>query len=347
MANKPGEKALLNIDDITEEPEFQMRVDGLNEDQVVSMVATIQDGGDLERVDIAEIKSIKKKVLISGFHRMEAYRRAKKKKIPALVQVLSLPDARLAATAANKEHDRAGLKRSHEDKRHALAFHYATLAEKKESWTDNRIAVWLGVSETFVRNHRPLRLNDVGKSEEIPLDDPLKRESADGRKFKAPAPKPATPAPKMELPSFASLDSDDWETVPLDEFLEADDFVWEALKRSRITTAGDLYKRIIAGETFSLPKNELLDLRKACEEVRDAPAEKPAPKPVEKKVGAEKGFNHREFDSAFGVVTRGIDEFGAVNPGEHMAAEKTQILKDLNSARKTWDLWVKRVSNKE
>lgn len=88
--------------------------------------------------------------LADGFHRYEAYARAKIDTVPADVRQGTQRDAILFSVGANASH---GLRRTNDDKRRAVQ----TLLNDSEwgQWSNREIAKACGVSEYLVRDTRP------------------------------------------------------------------------------------------------------------------------------------------------------------------------------------------------
>ena len=102
--------------------------------------------------------------LADGFHRIQAYRRNKTKRVRVEVKEGDVLDARLYAAGANADH---GLKRSNADKQKALALCLATLKEKGEKWTQKQIAEHCGISEGMVSAATPPNPGGIGRPKKI------------------------------------------------------------------------------------------------------------------------------------------------------------------------------------
>ncbi len=333
---KAKDLATLDIDDIIREAEFQQRAGGCNPETVEAMAEALKaKPGCLPRVKVYCVKDIGY-ILTDGFQRCEAHEKAGLGKIQAEVRHGTRFDAEMASGESNREHDSSGDKRTSADKRRAVCFVIGRLAIAKEDWTDKRIADHVGVSATLVKQCRPSVKNDLLKSEKepgIPLDDPPMREARDGRKFSAPAPA----APKEE-PSLSSLDSDDPGTTPLAEFLDVAPEVWDALDRSRVVTVGDLDARLKNKETFGLTMDDIAHLKKECASIMSGAKKVETPKPPVKKVGAEKGFDFREWDRAYGTLIQGFDTIAGMVDGEKQSLQYREGLRLLTEAHKMWHL---------
>lgn len=97
---KRWEPAELPLGDVRVRPDFQFRVLGADSANLNRIVSTLQAGGEArDPVRVARIG--KALYLVDGFHRLEAYRKAGRQTIPALVAKLSLEEAREAARASN------------------------------------------------------------------------------------------------------------------------------------------------------------------------------------------------------------------------------------------------------
>jgi hypothetical protein len=326
--------ATVDLDQIHFDEEFQCRADLHTPEEIedlAELIKTKKFDLNSHKIDVAHVKSIGM-ICTDGFKRGAAAKMAGKKVIGIRLTVCSLFHARHMACIANRGQVAKPLSRA--DKRRQVTQFLEAVAEAKKDkeWSNRAIADEFGVSHTFVNDLRRVETfppNNSDNSEEIPLDDA-----------------PANVPPTQRKP-VASVDSDNWEDCPLAEFLNSDQMVWDALNTLRIVTAGDLYHRItVKKEKLGLPLADLDELRKACEKLRDGhgkPAPKALPAAPEKKVGAEKGFDFRGFDAAFGIVARGPNELAAMHAGEEKAIELRECIRQLNEFRKTWEKWVARL----
>lgn len=330
MAKKKEELDTLLIEKLVVEEDFQARADGTDEDQVDQMVEALKKkAGCLPRIRVTHVKDLGL-VVTDGFGRVKAHKKAGIKSIQAVVKKGTRLDAILDCASANK--DQLGRHRTNADKRRAVDMVLRELEESDDKLTTREIADLVGCSHTLVGDRRnalglaAAAKGDLEKSEDIPLDDR----------------KPSTPKAKAPEPKKESS-SQSWEQMPLDEFLKADGFMWEGLKRSRISTAGDLLNRILAGETFGLDNISVKDLRRQCETLRDGSKNleevEKAAKPKES--GEEKGFNFRAFDSAMRVIANAPDQLA--NETDPSAMERRQCIEALTRFHTVWDKWVQRL----
>lgn len=128
----------------------QIRVDGgtqsrarLNERHVQHLVEVLSDHGKLDPIDV--IYDGADYWLWDGFHRLEAYRRARRSIIPTHVTPGTQRDAILKSCGANGRH---GLPRTNADKRRAVT----RLLEDEEwrAWPDSQLARAASVSREYV-----------------------------------------------------------------------------------------------------------------------------------------------------------------------------------------------------
>jgi hypothetical protein len=237
----------LPLDTLSLLREFQMRT-GLDDSHVEDMAAAIRDRKKLPRVKVYRLKD-GRLIVVDGFHRCEAYRRAGVRSIPCDVTPGTWFGAFCAASAANKEH--LGLKRSNSDKRRAVEQFLAALTKQGEAWMDSRIASHVGVSHVFVAK---VRLSLPGGTETVSVP----RVAADGRVY---APKggatetvSVAPPPKYALPSGIR-------DLALGKDVPCPDPVRKQLTAAGVSSAGELYARLKAKDLCGLEAKEADQLR--------------------------------------------------------------------------------------
>lgn len=329
MAGKARNET-LKIESLVLDPFFQMREIPLNEDHVADLHEAIEaKAGCLPRIKVIEVEGVGM-VVTDGYHTIAAHKRAGMKMIGAEVKKGSLLDATVSAAKANYEH--LGLKRTPADKRLAVNRLLDRLEEAKQDWSDARIADEIHVSRHLVKTVRNSRPDKAEPEEEIPIP----QEARDGRKLK-----PKEKA-KEKVKPIAGVDAGGWESTPIDEFLDADPFVMQGLKRSNVKTAGELYNRILANEKFGLQIDDVERLKADCEKLKGAEPAKERKAP-EKQVGQQVGFDWNRFDAAFRIVAQSPDEIGNAYQGEQHAAERADCLRHLNNFKITFDRWKKRI----
>lgn len=97
---KQWQRMDLALDDIRERKGFQWRTQGLNAQNVGAIMRTLAAGEDArDPVKVAKIGKVQ--YLLDGFHRLEAYRNAGRRTIPAEVAKMSLSEAAEYAKASN------------------------------------------------------------------------------------------------------------------------------------------------------------------------------------------------------------------------------------------------------
>jgi hypothetical protein len=90
----------LLLSDIREHGDFQWRLDGLSVPHLNGIVRTLEAGDDArEPVRVAKVGQVL--YLVDGFHRLEAYRRAGRRTIPAEIAKMSKGEALEAAKGSN------------------------------------------------------------------------------------------------------------------------------------------------------------------------------------------------------------------------------------------------------
>jgi hypothetical protein len=89
----------VHLSEVVVDWDIQVRQERLDEDHVVGMVATLSSGGDLPEVTLYRVDG--RLLLVDGFHRYEAHKRAGKASIKAVVIDGSRDEAIAAAEDAN------------------------------------------------------------------------------------------------------------------------------------------------------------------------------------------------------------------------------------------------------
>lgn len=191
-----GTEQAFRIDDIKFDDEMQPRVGGLTmgykqgelgfqvvDEHVNAIAGAVKAGEPIRRVEIWRVAG-KGNFLTDGHHTVLAHFREGRKTVPATVYEGSYEDAKLAASAANKDHDKSPLKRTHDDKRKAVEMALLSIRAKGEDWTDSRVAKHVGVGDDLVKKMR-LRLPKAKEDDSLTNRPEGKgRESADGRIYK-------------------------------------------------------------------------------------------------------------------------------------------------------------------
>jgi len=319
----------LPIDDLILDHELQMRADGVDEGHAGEMVDAAKDGS-LPRLSVMRVQSVGN-IVTDGWNRIRAYQMAGLTSVPVDITDGSLVDAQIACAKANREN--LSKPRSRADKIRAIEMLFAALAQSKQDWTDRRISEELAVSRDLVKKVRG-SLAEADEPESIPLPE-TKRVGADNKQYPTPEVKK-----KEVVPTISSYDA--WDSTPITEFLNCDNFVQGALDRSKVKTAGELLKRLDDKETFGLPVNDLYELRRQVEEMRDAELAVPRfQEPKAKVVGAPKGFDHAAFDRSVQHIATAIDEFATLHPDD-TANERNHCHKLINEMLKVWKAWVQK-----
>lgn len=212
----------LPLDKIHTDGGTQARA-ALNEDVVAEYAEVVTAGDDLPPVVV--FHDGKKNWLADGFHRFHAYRKAGAIQIDADVRVGTRRDAILYSVGANAAH---GLRRTNEDKRHAVR----TLLADKEwgAWSDRQIADACGVSHPFVA---AMRKPERAAKQQESRDASAARKGDPENVASDPSKAPPSSAPTVEsdeAPARAAAGAPDIApAAPLDpaenEEPEADDFI--------------------------------------------------------------------------------------------------------------------------
>jgi uncharacterized ParB-like nuclease family protein len=155
---------------------------GLDHDAVEQYAEAIAAGGVFPPLDL--FYDGRAYWLAGGFHRYEAYLKAGKEKAVARVRPGTKDDAAWFACAANREHDRAGLRRTNADKRRAVA----TALRLRPWWSNRMIAGHCGVTNVMVLKCRQLLTVSTSPGPTSTGQGPQHREGKDGKHY--PASKP-------------------------------------------------------------------------------------------------------------------------------------------------------------
>ncbi len=142
---------------------IQQRADGVNQGVIEDYAEAMKAGEQFPPVIVFLDCDKKKKWLADGFHRVPAAGLAGLVEIRAEIRPGTRRDALLYAVAANGTH---GLRRTHADKRHAVA----TLLKDKEwrRWSNREIARHCGVHHKLVGEiKKSLELNASEKRERV------------------------------------------------------------------------------------------------------------------------------------------------------------------------------------
>lgn len=196
--NEKPETRNLNIEDVVVDPRLQCRAQGIDDYHAECMAESLRKGEPIQqRIRVRYVEG-RGYLLTDGHHELEAYKRAGRRTIPAHVLNGSYEDALLDAAAANKQHDKVGLKRTRRDKENAVILTLKVCP----SWSNRRVAAHVGVSDTFVgdirskleaKNTTPtvsLATTTNNGTTELPVQNasengiPVKRIGRDGREQK-------------------------------------------------------------------------------------------------------------------------------------------------------------------
>jgi uncharacterized ParB-like nuclease family protein len=190
LVNRNGETkpTKLKLDAIRLDAEIQTRVH-IDESVVLEYSEDMARGDRFPPVVVFQVDQVDRGdfILVDGFHRLKAARRAKLGQILAEVRRGSRPDALRFALGANHKH---GLRRTNGDKRRAVEMALAEFGNQ----SDRLLAEMCGVSQPFVSNLRHQlitvigskpRLGKDGKLRTLPVSTP-DRSSVGGRTARTP-----------------------------------------------------------------------------------------------------------------------------------------------------------------
>jgi hypothetical protein len=206
------------------------------------------------------------------------------------------------------------------------------------NWSDRAIAVHGNVSQPFVGQLRKAREQDhpgdhSDGGQLITLHSPAPSEcprvGLDG----------ITRGPKHQAPT--GVQADGWRSLPLVEFLDAPDYVWAALKMSKVKTAGELFDTIADGATLGLNAATVGDL---LHELKQLPgfdgrlSEAAERKRKCKKAKAGKvGFDWKWIDGPFGAVVRAVDDAANHHPAWKGSPSFEECHQLLDQFKRVWD----------
>jgi hypothetical protein len=186
-------------------PELQCRTGGLDPKHVEALRQVIRDGDTSKlviKVRRVLMSGIQRWFITDGNHTREAWNLQERELVPVLVQDGTWDDARLDATAANKEHQCTKY-RSREDVRNAIR---RTLLVKAE-WSDVMIASHVGTTDKTVAKVR----NEMERCGEI--SHTTHRTDTNGTIRPSTAPRPSSEIPRIKNEQPTS-------TVARDEWIE-------------------------------------------------------------------------------------------------------------------------------
>lgn len=183
-----GDEKVLLLEAFEKDGDLQVRVN-LDDEGIESIKEAYLAGETVPPVKV--MYDGEKYYLTDGHRRCEARKRAGHKQINCHIKHGTRREAILEACCANREHDKVGLRRTHQDKRRAVT--RMLMDEEWCRWSDAKIAEFVGVSNSFVGNVR----KEVATQVDSPVDLSAPRLGADGKERKPRTPKPK-PAPEQE-----------------------------------------------------------------------------------------------------------------------------------------------------
>jgi hypothetical protein len=141
--------AQQSVAELRSDPRCQARL-GFTKEAVESYAAAYKDGATLPALEAFEVDGAL--LIVDGFHRLEAAKRAEVATLPVVVVGKgTMDDAIWEALGKNHNH---GVRRSREDKRKAVQVALSNPAAAKMS--NRKLAQYLDVSHTFVANERKM-----------------------------------------------------------------------------------------------------------------------------------------------------------------------------------------------
>lgn len=218
---------LILIGDITVDQEIQSRAE-IKKDTVIEYAALLDDDKtfNFEPVIVFEVTEDGETILLlaDGFQRIEAYKHAGRRLIPAEIRKGTRREATFQAIVANTKH---GVRPTNEDKNKMVT--RLLLDDEWRTWTDNYIAKTLSVTQPFVSNVRK-RLEEEGT---IPVTEQRKavrrgkvyeiRPDTEPKNIKGAPSKQPVVEPEIEKIELEKVEQFDLPTIPkveiTDEYL--------------------------------------------------------------------------------------------------------------------------------
>lgn len=198
-----GDEKILLVESLERDGDLQLRVN-LDEDGIEALKEAYLN--DDKVPPVSAIFDGEKYYLTDGHRRCAAKLRTGKKQIQCIVKHGTKRDALLEVCRANMEHDRAGLRRTNQDKRRAVT--RLLNDEEWTKWSDSKIADYVGVSVSFIGTVR----KELASQEGSPIDLSAPREGLDGKTRKPRTVKPKS-EPTNEDVERAELDHDEFDPV--------------------------------------------------------------------------------------------------------------------------------------
>lgn len=181
------ESRFVRLDEIVLDPRLQARVGGLVEETVASYAEVLRGGKTLPAPEVVEVEG--RLLLVDGYHRVEAARRAGFSRLAVVVEQGTFEQAAQRAAAANSTH---GLPRTPGDKRRAVR-----ILLDLDGWSnksDRAIASAAAVGHDLVAAVRRELLQERARSG-VTVE-PAPRVGLDGKTY---SPKPAKEATVVDV----------------------------------------------------------------------------------------------------------------------------------------------------
>lgn len=300
-------------------PELQMRSGGTDEAYAQELAAVIKAGVKLPRIQVRRVEGMGD-LVTDGFHTCRAHELAGKKAVKANILRGTYHDAYADALRANVQHDRAGKKRTPEDKKRVVEGALARFPD----WSARKVAEWCEVSHTFVNDVRARAAVGGNASAEHP-EKPLES---------GPPVETLPPEPVGDRGTHA------WRDTPAGQFLDVPDYVTAALQRNKVRTAGDLFDQIIRGCRFGLKDTTVRDL---LHEVQQLPGFDGRMQEAVEAAPPKSGtpvFDWKKYEAVFGPLVRLVDEAGTFY-GAKDSLEFKGLHRLLSEFQASWDRWAK------
>lgn len=326
MPRQDGTPGLLRIADIVIDKRLEVRAEGSDPEHAEQMAEAVKKKGGkkLPRVKVRVVKdppNYKPGVYtfaVDGKHTIKAHTLAGRKSVPCIIKHTTWEQAVFDAATSNQG-PRALPMRSR-DKVKAVEMILTVHGDDSDDpWSNAMIAKELGVSDEFVRQHRP-QLPTVGGSP--------KRRGTDNKT--RPAKPQREPAP----------DRDDKARLLHIGSIEVADYVAAAFELAKVMNLGQLADLLAQGGLASLKpqtRQDLIDELKGRGVLprRNLPAAPRVGKdPAPQKPG-DVMYDWAAFDAHYGFVARGPDVIGNLFP--QVKPECDGLTRLLTEFRSAWE----------
>lgn len=332
QAKRPkGRHERIRIDQLICSEELQQRKDGLDHDHADGIRLALKEnrGKSLERVKVRRVTapdgSTIKNYVTDGFHTVEGYRLAGINVVPCDVLAGTWDDAFYDSCGANSQH--MAKNRTPGDKTKAVRRCIEHSRKQGEKWSTHKIADVCNVSQSLVV--QIMQKDGTGQPSEA--KDPEKPQNPAGQ-GEYTTQRRHTKERSASDPIVPITSQGGWREMPLGEFLEVGDYMWDNFKRHSLETAGQLHDAMKKGRLIGFQGGDHGDCWRQLEAMRT----KQEVKPSAGRQGAPV-YDWAKMDNYFGVVVRMVDEIGRVYPEEPGKPELEACHRNLQAFRTVFD----------